>query len=135
MGPLQEKMQGSFFISTTSLYHMPLHYLPTFIHTKASTLTFPSKPSATIPPSPTFRRLKSFFTVCMKEDSGGIFGNVFLWPWIVGRLLHSPNIVGDFGYRWYHGRKLGKACARGLLNERLFQIQKREVKAYSNSNS
>ena len=60
-------------------------------------------PSATIPPSPIFRRLQSFFTVCMIEDWGGIFGLVFLWPWIVGRLLHSPNIVGDFGYGWYHG--------------------------------
>ena len=34
---------------------MPLHYLPTFIHTKTATLTLPSKPSATIPPSPIFR--------------------------------------------------------------------------------
>ena len=118
MGPLQEKMQGSFFISTTSLYHMPLHYLTSLIHTKTPTLTFPSKPSATIPPSPIFRRLQSFFTVCMKEDSGGIFGLIPPWPWDIGRLLHSPYIFGDLCYWWYfwqHGRKLGKACARMLL--------------------
>ena len=98
---------------------MPLHYLPTFIHTKTTTLTFPSKPSATIPPSPIFRRLQRFFTVRMIEDCGYIFGLVSPWPWIVGRLLHSPNIVGDFGYGWaicYHGRKLIKACAMVLLN-------------------
>ncbi len=55
----------------------------------------------------------------MIEDCGGIFGLVSLWPWIEGRLFHSPNIVGDFGYGWaicYHGRKLRKACARMLLN-------------------
>jgi len=34
---------------------MPLHHPPTFIHTKTSALTFPSKPAATIPPSPIFR--------------------------------------------------------------------------------
>ena len=54
----------------------------------------------------------------MIEDCGGIFGLVSPWPWIVGRLFHSPNIVGDFGYGWdfwQHGRKLGKACARMLL--------------------
>ena len=97
---------------------MSLHHLTSLIHTKTSTLTFPSKPSATIPPSPTFRRLQSFFTVRMIEDCGCISGLVFLWPWIVGRLLHSPNIVGDFGYGWVfwqHGRKLIKACARMLL--------------------
>ena len=98
---------------------MPLHNLPSLIHTKTSTLTLPSKPSATIPPSPIFRRLQSFFTVSMIEDWGGIFGLVSPWPWDVGRLLHSPNIVGDFGYGWVfwqHGRKLRKACARMLLN-------------------
>ena len=115
MGPLQEKMQGSFFISTTSLYHMPLHYLTSLINTKTTTFLIPSKPSATIPPSPIFRRLQSFFTVSMIEDWGGIFGLVSPWPWDIGRLLHSPNIVGDFGYGWYHGRKLRKACARMLL--------------------
>lgn len=100
-----------------TLYNMPLHHLPTFIHTKASTLTFPSKPSATIPPSPIFCRLQSFFTVSMIEDWGGIFGLVSPWPWDIGRLLHSPNIVGDFGYgwgnknglMWIHGPK-GNAC-------------------------
>ena len=64
----------------STLYNMPLHHLPTFIHTKTSTLTFPSKPSATISPSPIFRRLQSFFTVSMIEDWGGIFG-LLLWPW------------------------------------------------------
>ncbi len=46
---------------------MPLHCLSSFIYTKTPTLTltFPSKPSATIPPSHIFRRLQSFFTVCM----------------------------------------------------------------------
>ena len=98
---------------------MPLHNLTAFIYTKTSTLTFPSKPSATISPSPIFRRLQSFFTVRMIEDCGGIFGLVSPWPWIVGRLFHSPNIVGDFGYGWVfwqHGRKLWKACAMVLLN-------------------
>ena len=102
----------------SALYIMPLNHLPTFIHTKTPTLTFPSKPSATISPSPIFRRLQSFFTVSMIEDWGGIFGLVSPWPWDIGRLLHSPNIVGDFGYGWvfcYHGRKLRKACARMLL--------------------
>ena len=54
----------------------------------------------------------------MGDDCGGIFGLTSLWPWDIGRLLHSPNIVGDFGYGWaicYHGRKLRKACARVLL--------------------
>ena len=97
---------------------MFLYNLSTFIHTESSPLFHPSKPSATIPPSPIFRRFQSFFTVSMIEDRGGIFGLVSPWPWIVGRLLHSPNIVGDFGYGWaicYHGRKLRKACARMLL--------------------
>ena len=72
--------------------------------------------SATISPSPCLCRLQSFFTVRMIEDSGGIFGLVSPWPRIVGRLLHSPNIVRDLGYGWWHhGRKLRKACARMLL--------------------
>ena len=41
----------------STLYNMPLHNLTSLIHTKTTTLTFPSKPSATIPPSPIFRRL------------------------------------------------------------------------------
>lgn len=95
---------------------MPLHNLTSLIHTKTSTLTFPSKPAATNLSSPILRRLQSFFTVSMIEDSGGIFGLVSPWPWDIGRLLHSPNIVGDFGYGWWHhGRKLRKACARMLL--------------------
>ncbi len=60
----------------------------------------------------------------MIEDCGGIFGLVSPWPWIVGRLLHSPNIFGDFGYGWVfwqHGRKLRKACARMLLNVKLYR--------------
>ena len=101
---------------------MPLHNLSTLIHTKTTTLTLPSKPAATISPSPYLRRLKSFFTVRMIEDCGGIFGLVSPWPWDIGRLLHSPNIVGDFGYGWVfwqHGRKLRKACARMLLMTKL----------------
>ena len=98
---------------------MLLYNLSTFIHTESSPLFHPSKPSATISPSPIFRRLQSFFTVCMIEDCGGIFGLVSPWPWDIGRLLHSPNIVRNLGYGWaicYHGRKLRKACARMLLN-------------------
>ena len=83
--------------------------------TKTTTFTFPPKPSATTLPSPFFRRLQSFFTVRMIEDCGGIFGLVSPGPWIEGRLFHSPNIVGDFDYGWYHGRKLRKACAMVLL--------------------
>ena len=103
--------------------YMPLHNLPSLIHTKTPTLTFPSKPAATIPPSPIFRRLQSFFEIGMIEDCGCIFGLVSPWPWDIGRLLHSPNIVGDFGYGWVfwqHGRKLRKACARMLLTAKLY---------------
>lgn len=98
-----------------TLYNMLLHHLSAFIHTKHIIPT-PTHPTATYLPSPTFRRLQSFFTVGMKEDSGGIFGLDSPWPWNIGRLLHSPYIVGDFGYGWwYHVRKLGKVCARMLL--------------------
>ena len=95
---------------------MSLHYTSIIVDTESIPTFHPSKPSATIPPSPIFRRLQSFFTCCMIEDWGGIFGLVSPWPWDVGRLLHSPNIFGDFGYGWYHGRKLRKAWARMLLN-------------------
>ena len=91
---------------------------PNLIYRKAKLygIQLMSKPSAIIPPSPIFRRLQSFFTVSMIEDWGGIFGLVFLWPWDIGRLIHSPNIFWYFGYGWYHGRKLRKACAMMLLN-------------------
>ena len=101
-----------------TLYNMPLHHLTSLIHTKTSTLLFPSKPSATISPSPIFRRLQSFFTVRMIEDCGGIFGLVSPWPWIVGRLLHSPNIVRNFGWQWWefwhHDPKGTKSMCQGV---------------------
>ena len=57
MGSLQDKKCRDLFLFLLLLYYMSLYHLPTLIHTKTSTLTFPSKPSATIPLTPYFRRL------------------------------------------------------------------------------
>ena len=115
---------------------MPLHHLPSLINTKTTTLTFPSKPSATIPTSPFFRRLQSFFTVRMIEDCGGIFGLVSPWPWDIGRLLHSPNIVGDFGYgwgnknglMWIHGPKTNHQMCQTVADALFLPEHERDVK-------
>ncbi len=62
---------------------------------------------------------------------GGIFGLVFLWPWIEGRLFHSQNIVRDFSYGWvfwHHDPKGTKSMCQGIADALFLPEHERDVK-------